>query len=115
MTTREFRNVWPLALLCTLLVSLWSWFWTTFPVNETVAASWSDTDWQHAANVAVLRGSLRAILLAVFIVWISGRTRRRDGSEARSLSIGLAVVSALIVFGVTWYASRDFLAVKALW
>ncbi len=97
------------------LVSGWSWFWTTFPVNDTVGARWSDADWQQASSVALWRGALRALVVALLIAWINAGVRRRIGIPSRRSGLAIALLGGAIVLCVSWYASRSFLAVRPLW
>lgn len=66
------------------LVAAWSWFWTTWPVNDNMASHWSDSDWTNAAlhNVAMtgLRAALMFVVLLGSTVACSGRLSRDHGS-----------------------------------
>lgn len=80
-------------------------------MNDGVGASWSESDWQRSAAISVVKGVVYAALLATGIVWAG---RRTESSVPTRLLIVIAVISALAVVCVSWYASRQFLAIRPL-
>src|SRR4051812_40758422 len=103
------------ALVLTIAAAWWSWFWSTFPVNDGLGVQWSEAQWRNAANAALWRGVLRATVVALTILGTSVVVRRGGGSPTRRVSILLALCAAAIIVVVTWYGSRMFIAQRPLW
>jgi hypothetical protein len=101
-------------ILLTMAMGVWSWFWTTFPVNDGIGARWNDADWHRAANASVLRGVAYAAITAAALLWMGHRARKLAPAISMSLMIMLAIASATVIVAFTWYGSRTFLAIRPL-
>jgi hypothetical protein len=103
------------AISLTFVASIWSWFATTFPVNDGIAAGWTSTDWKQAASVARWKGVFYSLAVAAAILVVSAKLRRRIGQPSWRVALAIALASASAIFLVTWQASLTFLATRPMW
>jgi hypothetical protein len=98
----------------TLGACLWAWFWSTFPVNDGMAASWRAAEWQAAATGLLGRALARATVVGGG-VWLLLRWAAARRAVPRGWVLVLAFGTAAAVLAVGAAGTLWFWRTRPLW